>query len=361
MLIVYYNMNNPSNKLLPLESLRGIAAIIVSLLHFQPAASLLLAIPLIRNGSLMVDFFFVLSGFVIALNYSDKLNTFLELWRFQKKRFWRLYPLHAITLIAFICLETARTLSGISLQKPSSIDALLSHIFLVQSMNGNHATFNVPSWSISVEFYTYLFFALIMMTRIRLWIIILVILYAYFYLNIAQPNHPLDGPPDTLFLRCVFGFFIGTIALNISKFVPKLNFSVIPIGLLLLSVFAVSMFGETQFNIYVPLLFATAIISISKLGELTLLHRLLSYPTLVWMGSISYSIYMLHGLVWAIVGTGIRFISPTTVVDGVRVFHLSSWAAGVVTFLSVVLLLFLSNQSFKLIELRFKNGATKAR
>ena len=53
----------------------------------------------------MVDFFFVLSGFVISLNYFNKINSKNDLINFQKKRFLRLYPLHILTLFIFILIE----------------------------------------------------------------------------------------------------------------------------------------------------------------------------------------------------------------------------------------------------------------
>ena len=68
-------------KILYLESLRGIAAISVALHHFS-INSILQNNYYVKNSYLMVDFFFVLSGFVIAYNYMDKLtnikNYFLE-------------------------------------------------------------------------------------------------------------------------------------------------------------------------------------------------------------------------------------------------------------------------------------------
>ena len=51
------------------------------------------------NSELAVDFFFVLSGFVISLNYFYKLNDFNIFFDFIKKRFLRLYPLHFLKIV----------------------------------------------------------------------------------------------------------------------------------------------------------------------------------------------------------------------------------------------------------------------
>jgi peptidoglycan/LPS O-acetylase OafA/YrhL len=56
-----------------IESLRGIAAFWVVILHIDwtfPGSNS----PFVRNGYLMVDFFFILSGFVMIVNYHDKIN-----------------------------------------------------------------------------------------------------------------------------------------------------------------------------------------------------------------------------------------------------------------------------------------------
>ena len=52
-------------RFVAIDSLRGICAIIVAVYHFS-SNSILAALPFIKNGFLFVDFFFVLSGFVIA-------------------------------------------------------------------------------------------------------------------------------------------------------------------------------------------------------------------------------------------------------------------------------------------------------
>ena len=54
---------------------------------------------------IFVQLFFTLSGFVIFLNYSDKIKTLENFKNFIFKRFKRLYPLHLFFLILFVLLE----------------------------------------------------------------------------------------------------------------------------------------------------------------------------------------------------------------------------------------------------------------
>src|SRR5580700_6668773 len=90
-----------------LESLRGVAALIVVFLHIKwanPLTSLLF----FRNGYLMLDLFFVLSGFVICHNYGRKIGNTGDVGHFMFLRFGRLYPLHLFCLIVFLGIEVAK-------------------------------------------------------------------------------------------------------------------------------------------------------------------------------------------------------------------------------------------------------------
>ena len=87
----------------PLESLRGLAALVVVIFHAvwtNPVTGL----HFFRNGSLMVDFFFVLSGFLITHSYGGKLRSFTECVRFLFLRIGRLYPLHLAFLLVFLAI-----------------------------------------------------------------------------------------------------------------------------------------------------------------------------------------------------------------------------------------------------------------
>ena len=86
--------------ILGLETLRGLAALAVAFYHF-PSDSLLF----IQNGYMAVYLFFSLSGFVITLNYFKKIDNIKSLIVFQKKRFFRLYPVHFFVLILVLLIE----------------------------------------------------------------------------------------------------------------------------------------------------------------------------------------------------------------------------------------------------------------
>ena len=70
--------------LLPLETFRGVFALVIVLHHLKINTPIHTS-NFIQNGGLVVDFFFVLSGFIIAYNYLGKINSTEELILFQKK------------------------------------------------------------------------------------------------------------------------------------------------------------------------------------------------------------------------------------------------------------------------------------
>jgi peptidoglycan/LPS O-acetylase OafA/YrhL len=131
-----------------LDALRGVAALAVLLLH----TNYYLWPSLARSAYLAVDFFFVLSGFVVAYAYDGKLAGGLPVARFLKLRMVRIYPLHlAGLLIAAVVLAPADfhlpavavalalVVGGLFLPWPFASDP--DHLFPL----------NPPAWSLFFE------------------------------------------------------------------------------------------------------------------------------------------------------------------------------------------------------------------
>lgn len=144
-----------------LDGLRGIAALVVMLYHFNifflPQARLTEIFPFVGRAYLAVDFFFLLSGFVMAHVYGHRLASD---WRahslFAKARFARLYPLFAITTLTMVAVQV---LSHNQLVFVSfSARTLLLQPFLLQQWAPG-LSWDYPSWSISTEVEAYAFFA----------------------------------------------------------------------------------------------------------------------------------------------------------------------------------------------------------
>jgi peptidoglycan/LPS O-acetylase OafA/YrhL len=157
------------------EGARGLAALFVAWYHTQIGADHL---AVVRGAYLFVDFFFVLSGFVIAGAYTDRLATPQQVKSFFIRRFGRLFPLLAFSTLCFLLAANALVLAkhaalalghGGALARPgelsfvvSGLPEALATLTMTQGLGFfDRLALNPVSWSISTEFYTYLVFALL--------------------------------------------------------------------------------------------------------------------------------------------------------------------------------------------------------
>ena len=130
-----------------LDALRGVAAVVVVILHYNMVVwpdhwrERYLGH---SGGYLAVDFFIILSGFVLAHAYFDRKS--FDLWDFFKRRMFRFWPLHMVTLCV-VTLLMWRSHEWMTWQGFAINVTLLHNIGI-----GNYGLkFNVPSWSLSVE------------------------------------------------------------------------------------------------------------------------------------------------------------------------------------------------------------------
>lgn len=203
-----------------LDSLRGICAYLVVLFHFQ-TSGIITNISFVKNGWLFVDFFFVLSGFVISASYGRRLENGFPLARFLFLRLGRIYPLHIVVLAAFLAMEIFGTFfHGLSPREPFSgsrtpYDLIMS-VFLLQTFNlTDGLSWNNPSWSIAAEFWTYVAAGLVFVNfrsaRVPTAIVIVFLTGAW----LASTPKYLGHDADFGVVRCIFGFFLGTIAFDL--------------------------------------------------------------------------------------------------------------------------------------------------
>ncbi|MBV1700908.1 MAG: acyltransferase [Hyphomicrobiales bacterium] len=148
-----------------LDTYRYLAAAGIVLFHCQAAFQVFLAHPAMPfvELNLFVDFFFILSGFVLMHTYGDRVRNQADFVRFMQKRLARIYPLHAATTIAFIVMDVLIVVLHLNDDHRVGDDLALAPatLLLVHAWGFTaHDGLNYPSWSISAELFVYLLFPL---------------------------------------------------------------------------------------------------------------------------------------------------------------------------------------------------------
>lgn len=160
------DQSQPPRTLAALTGVRGVAAWWVVLYHFReiiPTPGWSEAYAVIERGDLAVDLFFVLSGFIISMNYLHQLNKFS--WqgylRFLALRLGRIYPLHLFMMLVFLLNPIAIMLFSNAQEPGQRYNPVYFGLSLALIQNWGFATdlaWNVPAWSISTEWFVYLIF-----------------------------------------------------------------------------------------------------------------------------------------------------------------------------------------------------------
>ena len=212
------NASSP-HRFVALDAWRGLAALFVAIFRLE-ANGTLHGLPFVQNAWLFVDFFFVLSGFVIAYAYLDGLGTQRATKIFVIRRIGRVWPLHVVLLGVFVCFELARTVLGFVRSSPGATFVenkapitIIWDLLLMQALGFTGATYwNTPAWSISTEFWTYIVFAILCFGGRRFVAMAAVLLIAGGLMVVgSQSPTAMDTTFEFGFARCLAGFFSGVL------------------------------------------------------------------------------------------------------------------------------------------------------
>lgn len=302
-------------RVLPsLTPLRGIAALWVVLYHYNIWASNLNLddyLQIVDQGYLAVDLFFMISGFVMAHVYrraivADVRGSYLP---FLGARVARLYPLHIFILLLFLATAlSAHTAAYIAtgVSKPIPVEgtrsllALVANVFMLQGLKAGALSWNYPSWSISVEFLAYLLFPLALVTiwqapraaKITLAGVLLALLVCLRQLT-GDDFNQWDGAET--FLRCLPEFGAGILLYDL--FSSGTARRVLSSDATAVAVFAaVLALAQAGISDFVTVLAFALLVPVSVANE-GLITRLINVAPLIWLGEISYSLYLVHGFV----------------------------------------------------------------
>jgi peptidoglycan/LPS O-acetylase OafA/YrhL len=302
-----------------LDALRGICALLVVLFHV-PVYHALKDIGSFANLQFCVDMFFALSGFVLCHAYGPRLNDRAQGIRFVAMRFARLWPLHIAMLALFVGLETGKfvfsradtafALDSQAFAQGRSFWEIVTNILFLQSFNLHPGrSWNDPSWSAAVEFYVSILFATVVLLFPRQ-------RYAIFLaLCLAAGALLYQVSPDTLFvssdwgiLRALFGFFAGCLAYHLRArshaqlTAPSLLEACCVV--LVIAFAATRPWGPSHYAF--PLL-AIIVLYVFSYDQ-GAISKTLRSSILQKLGLRSYSIYMIHTLLFQVTKMGVSFV-----------------------------------------------------
>jgi peptidoglycan/LPS O-acetylase OafA/YrhL len=295
--------------------LRGLAALWVVLFHYTalyfPRLDMTGHSSLIGKGYLAVDLFFMLSGFVMThVYYRAFCESVKENYRsFLVARVARLYPLHVVVLLLFVATAllvqllayaSTGTAEGIPLTGTRSLAAAIANLFMLQGLSAEHLSWNYPSWSISVEFMAYLAFPLVLPLvwrasgRAKLVVLAAICAALSLLAYLSGGDFNQWGGPLVL-LRCLPEFLLGT--LIYSAYRARLWthwFAADAVGLVVLAVAILCLHLRAPDLLIVALFPVLVLAAVGNTGNVA---RAINVAPLVWLGEISYSLYLIHGFV----------------------------------------------------------------
>lgn len=299
-----------------LDGLRGVAALMVVLLHFLQLTGR--DKDFVPHAHLAVDLFFCLSGFVLAHAYSARLRAGIPLTvgRFYLSRVIRLYPMLILGLVAGTSVITI----GLLIQHRTTeiwnlLGASLTNLFLLPSplfLGNSGAAWpaNSPQWSLFFEFLASFAFPWLLRLSDRALIAVMVVSGGA-VLALALSSNGVDGgdiwknwPLGSI--RVAYPFTIGIYLLRFSSRI-RLEKSVsvtksMACVALLIAIFTVHV-PERSNGIYeavaVLVLFPALMLFSASVSPISL-----SRPLVLWLGAISYPLYAIHyAIVRAVAGT----------------------------------------------------------
>jgi peptidoglycan/LPS O-acetylase OafA/YrhL len=341
-----------------LDSLRGVAALMVVLLHVS-WTNHFTQNAFIQYGAIFVDFFFVLSGVVISHVYPN-INTKRDFQVFLKRRFARLYPLHIITLFSvaagFVILYLFAPAIWQQAQKLPEMDNLgikfvLNLLFLNAHSLTNNNSFNGPSWSIGAEVTCYLIYGIILVLFFEkkklIYYLLVIASFTWFMFN---DRSIVTYQYNWGFIRGVYGFFIGCLVYSLrfeSDFIPTKNIFIVSIfAVATLLLIGLHDYLGGRYSFVFPILFG--ILLYLLLTPDPRISRFLSIAPLRFLGMLSYSIYMLHFLVKWGISIVISLFFKVSVADSVLAVPI--WIGDLLVVLYLLILFSISWLSYRFYE-----------
>lgn len=297
----------PKPAIASLTGIRALAAFLVLFLHADQNIPVgFTNIGVVSRGYLGVDLFFLLSGFILTYVYFDSMErpTGRKFAIFMWHRFIRLYPVHIAVLAALVIAVLGAGQLGLNLRSPEAftLNALPWQVLLIHAWGvTDQMSWNVPSWSISAEWFAYLCFPFVAygLGRVRdpRWLLAI----AGASLGTAALIFSLMGwglasawiAPSPL-VRIAGSFVCGAALCRYAVLCRALESKstlndVAAMASLVVFLILPSLGAPDYILIALLAVFIAALAMSSGVTA-----RLFSLAPLIWLGEISYSLYMVH-------------------------------------------------------------------
>ena len=257
-----------------------------------------------ESGRYGVDIFFVLSGFVLAHVYFGKVRAGrFDYWKFLVARLARIYPLH-IAVFGFVGLMVlVSSILGVEYDKTMFPPGhILPNLLLIQAWGFTPgATWNIPAWSISAEWFAYLLFPFFALLGLRFanrpyagLALGLILFFVFDRIYLAFVGSPLPSATDNFgILRIVpeflMGFMLWLIGQRARPLPPWLRNNA-----LALTVAALVLAAHWRMDARIIALLSVPLVYL--LAELSKNAAASSerFDPAAYLGRVSYSIYLLH-------------------------------------------------------------------
>lgn len=285
-----------------LDGLRGVAAIAIVIFHFMEFVIPDYADSFIAHAYLAVDFFFCLSGFVLAYAYDNRIKK-LGTWEFFKMRLIRLQPMVVIGailgLLTFL-LDPFHHFYAIYGFK-DTVFMFLSSCFMIPwpmmpERYNNLFYFNPPTWSLFWEYIANIFYAIILFKLQKKVILVLTIVSAVALIYTARQFSNLSigwGAENWIGggARLAYSFLAGILVYR-SKWVIESSFGFLTLAFLLMLAFLIPYVKDLNWIIE-PLIVIFYFPFLISLGAGASSSKRLK-PLSKFLGEISYPLYMVH-------------------------------------------------------------------
>ncbi|KKO64765.1 Acyltransferase family protein [Janthinobacterium sp. KBS0711] len=324
-------------RIVSLDGLRGLAAMLVAVHHLPGIFGFT-----ITHAYLAVDFFFILSGWVMAHSYEERIHLGMPFRDFLRNRFARLYPLYAVALLAALAVILIKSHIGTT---SANIVCFAPNALMLPCLQADRPSFplNGPSWSIFVEVFINLiwFFAVRMGMHTLRWKLALHFCSALLlwgcavWMNRYLSGYRSDDVHEGL-LRGLLGFSGGLLLFQCRMHARILAY----FAALALGVFAAfHALGDSAGVIPLGLVVMGALPATVWLAA-RLRPAILEGRAAAFLGDCSYAIYLLHLPLAMMLQKLLRLMFPGT--------GISAYIMKAAIFTGI--LLFVSSISYRLLE-----------